>query len=66
MVSASRKKSCKKRILFPIDWNSDFTSQNEGVVKKIHFHYAEMLLSSTGMSKKTRKRWPPMVGETLL
>ena len=52
MVSTSRKKAVNKRILFPIDRNSDSTSQNEGFVKKIRFHYAEKLLSPTGISKK--------------
>ena len=57
MVSKSRKKAVNKRILFPIDRNSDSTSQNEGFVKKIRFHYAEKLLSPGGLSKKTRKKW---------
>ena len=52
MVSTSRKKAVNKRILFPIDRNSDSNSQNEGFVKKIHFHYAEKLLSLAGISKK--------------
>ena len=41
MVSTSRNKAVNKRILFPIDKNYDSTSQNEGFVKKIRFHYAE-------------------------
>ena len=55
MVSTSRKKAANKRILFPIDRNSDSTSQNEGFVKKTRFHYAEKLLSSAGISKKLVK-----------
>ena len=55
MVSPSRRKALNKRILFPIDRNSDSTSQNEGFVKKIRFHYAGKLLSPTGLSKQTRK-----------
>ena len=40
-----------KRILFPLDKNSDSISQNEGFVKNIRFHYAEKLLSTVGISK---------------
>ena len=54
MVSTSRKKAVNKRILFPIDRNSDSTSQNEGFVKKIRFHYAEKLLSPAGISKHVK------------
>ena len=53
-------------MLFPIDRNSDSTSQNEGFVKKIRFHYAEKLLSPAGISKKTRKKCFSIVGERLL
>ena len=66
MVSASRKKAVSKRILFAIDRNSDSTNQNEGFVKKIHFHNAEKLILPAGISKKTRKNWLPIVGERLL
>ena len=52
MVPISRKKAVNKIILFPIDINSDSTSQNEGIVKKISFHYARKLLSPAGISKK--------------
>ena len=52
MVSISRKKAVHEIILFPIDINSDSTSQNEGFVKKIRFHYAGKLLSPAGISKK--------------
>ena len=55
MVSRSRRKPVIKRILFPIDSNSDSTSQNEGLVKKIHLHYSEKLLSSATISRKSRK-----------
>ena len=57
MVSIGRKKAVNKIILFPIYINSDSTSNNEGFVKKIRFHYAdaEKLLSQAGISKKTRK-----------
>ena len=66
MVSTSRKKAANKRILFPIDRNTDSTSQNEGLVIKIRFHYAEKLLSLARISKKTRKKWFPILGERLL
>ena len=66
MVSTSRKKAVHKRILFPIDRNSDSNSQDEGFVKKIHFHYAEKLLSPAGISKTTLKKWFITVGERLL
>ena len=52
MVSISRKKVVNKIILFPIDINPDSTSQNEGFIKKIRFHYAGRLLSPAGISKK--------------
>ena len=61
MVSTSRKKVVNKKILFPIDRNSDSTSQNEGFIQKIHFHYAQKLLSPAGISKKTCKKWLPIV-----
>ena len=66
MVSTRRKKAVNKRILFPIDRNSDSTNQHEGFVKKIRFHFAEKLLSPAGISKKTRKKWFSIVGERLL
>ena len=66
MVSTSRKKAVNKRILFPIGRNSDSTSQNEGFVRKILFHYAQNLLSPAGISKKTCKKWLPIVEEMLL
>ena len=50
-----QKKSCKQKILFPIGRNSDSTSQNEGFVKKIRFHFAEKLLSPAEISEKTLK-----------
>ena len=65
MVSTNRKTAVNKRILFPIDRNSDSTIQNEGFVKRICFHYAEKLLSPAGISKKTRKKWFLIVGERL-
>ena len=52
IVFISRKKAVNKIILLPIDINSDSTSQNEGFVKKIRFHYAGKLLSPAGISKK--------------
>ena len=52
MVSTSKKKAVNKSILFPIDRNSDSTSQNGGFVKKIRFRYAEKPLSPEGKSKK--------------
>ena len=64
MVSASRKKAVNIRILFPIDKNSDSTSQNEGLFTKIRFHYAEKLLSPGVISRKTRQKWLPVVGES--
>ena len=66
MFSTSREKAVNKKKLFPIGRNSDSTSQNEGFVKKIRFHYAEKLLSPAGISKKTCKNWLPIVGERLL
>ena len=66
MVSTSRKKAVNERILFTIDKNPDSTSQNEGFVKKIRFHYAKKLLSLAERSKKTSKKWLPIVGERLL
>ena len=65
MVSKSRKKAVNKRILFPIDRSFDSTSQNEGFVKNMRFHYAEKLLSPAGISKKTRQKWLPIVRERL-
>ena len=61
-----QKKVVNKRILFPINRNSNSSSQNEEFVKKIRLHYAEKLLSPGGISKKTRKKWLPIVGERLL
>ena len=60
MVSIGRKKAVNKIILFPIYINSDSTSNNEGFVKKIRFHYAdaEKLLSPAGISKKHEKLLP--------
>ena len=52
MASTSRKKAVNKRILFPIDKNSDSTSQNERFVKQIRFHYTKNLLSPTEIFKK--------------
>ena len=66
MVSISMKAAINKRILFPIDRNSDSISQNEGFLKTIPFHYAEKLLYLAGIAKKTRKKWLPTVGEKLL
>ena len=37
MVTTSRKKAVSKRILFPLDKNSDSTSQNKGFIKKYTF-----------------------------
>ena len=50
-----QKKAVNKTILLLMKRNSDSISQNEGFVKKIHFHYAEKLLSLGGLSKKTCK-----------
>ena len=61
-----KKKTVNKRILFPIERNSDSTSLNEGFVIKIRFHFSEKMLSRAGISKKTRKKWFPIVGERLL
>ena len=66
MDSTSRRKAVNKRMLFPIGRNSDSTSQNEGFVKKIHFHFAEKPLSPAEISKKTRNKWLQIVGERLL
>ena len=61
-----QKKAVNKRILFPIDRNLDSTSQNEEFVKKIRFDYAEKLLSSAEISKKTREKWFQIQEERLL
>ena len=66
MVFTNRKKLVNKIILFLKDRNSDSITQNEGFVKKIRFYYAEKLLLPVGICKKTRKRWFPIVGETLI
>ena len=63
MVSTSKRKAVNKRILLSVDKIFDPTCQNEGFVKKIRFHYAERPLSLGGKSKKTRKKWLPIVGE---
>ena len=55
MISTSRKKVINKRTLFPINRNSDSTSQNERLTKNIRFHYTEKLLSPAGISKKVVK-----------
>ena len=55
LTSARRKLSLELimvSILLPVDINSDSTSQNEGLVKKIRFHYAGKLLSPAGISKQ--------------
>ena len=52
MASTSRKKTVNKRILFPLDKNSDSTSQNVGFLRKIRFHHAENMLSPAGISEK--------------
>ena len=58
------KKAVNKRILLPLNKNSDSASRNERFVQK-SFHHAEKLLSSAGMYKMRRK-WFPVVGEKLL
>ena len=65
MVSTSRKNGAKEKILFPINKNSDSTSQNKGFVKKTRFHYAEKLLSQPGIFEKTSKKWLPIVGYSI-
>ena len=65
MVSTSRKKAINKRILFPLDRNSDSTSQNERFIRKIRFHYAKKLPSPAGIPKKIRKKWF-QIGKRLL
>ena len=41
---------CKKKIiLFPLNKNSYSTSRNDGLFKKVHFHFAEKLLSLAGI-----------------
>ena len=51
--------------MLPLDKNSDSTSRNKGFVKKIRLHYVEKLLSPAEISKKTRRKWFPIVGERL-
>ena len=65
MVSTSRKKAVNKRILFPIDRNSDSTSEIEGFIKNIRFHYSEKLLSPAGIFKKTSKKWFPLARKSV-
>ena len=65
IVSTSRKNGAKKKILFPINKNSDSTIQNKEFVKKTRFHYADKLLSQPGISKKTSKKWLPIVGYSM-
>ena len=48
------KKAVNKRILFPIDRNSDSISQNEGFVRYVSTN-AEKLLSPAEISKKPVK-----------
>ena len=55
-----------KRILFPLDKNSDSISQNEGFVKNIRFHYAEKLLSTVGISKNNSLKMAIKNGVTLI
>ena len=66
MVSTSRKKVkvVNKRRQFPIDRNSDSTSQNEGLSNNIRFHYAKRLFHWQEYLK-TPKKWFP-TGERLL
>ena len=61
-----QKKAVNKRILLPIDGNSDSTAQYEGFVIKIRFHFAEKLHSPARISKKTCKKSFPILGERLL
>ena len=61
-----QKNAVNKRILFPIDRNTDSTSQNEGFVKKIRFHTRKSCFHREDYLKKTRKKWLPIVGERLL
>ena len=66
-VSTNRgKKAVNKRIMFPVDKNSISTNQDEGLIKKILSHYAEKLLSPAEISKQTRRKQFPIVGERLL
>ena len=51
MVSASTRKVVNKRTLFSPYINFDYTSQNEGLIKKIRSHHAEKLFSPVEISK---------------
>ena len=56
VISANNgfEKQGNKRMLFPLNNNSDYIRQNEGFVKKISFHQAEKQLSTAGISKTNR------------
>ena len=47
-----QKKAVNKRILLPVDKNSDLKSHNERFVKKLRFHYVEKLLPLAEIPKK--------------
>ena len=51
MIYKNGKNVVNKRTLFPLHRNSDSTSQNEGLIKKIRFYHAEKLLSPVEISK---------------
>ena len=43
------RKAVHKRMLFPLNKKSDSANRDEGLVKKIHLHYAGKLLSAAGI-----------------
>ena len=51
-----QKKAVNKRMLFPLEKNSDCTSQNDVFVEKIRFHPAEKLFSPAGISKNSHRK----------
>ena len=59
------KKAVNKRTLFPLDKNSYSTSKNEGFIKKIRFHYAEICFHWQEHLKKSIK-WFSIVKERFL
>ena len=57
-----KKKRKKKRILFPLNKNSDSTSQNEGFVKLRQ----KTTFTGRNIYIKMHRKWFPILGERLL
>ena len=57
----------RKKFLFPLNKNSYSTSRNDGLFKKVHFHFAEKLLSLAGIYiQRNRRKQFSIVGKRLL